>query len=121
MDEQLPAGQAFGRYQVVRPIGEGGMGVVYEAIHPALKRRFAIKTLHPTHASNEEARARFLREAEAASSIDHPNVVEVTDVGVEGKVPYMVMELLEGQTLDELFAERGPLSVEESVGLLRAV
>jgi tRNA A-37 threonylcarbamoyl transferase component Bud32 len=118
---RLRDGQTFGRYQIVRLIGEGGMGAVYEAIHPALKKRFAIKTLLPEIAQREEARIRFLREGEAASSIIHPHVVAVADVGTEDGIPYLVMELLEGQTLADLLAQRGSLTVGESVALLLPV
>jgi serine/threonine-protein kinase len=118
---RLRDGQTFGRYQIVRLIGEGGMGAVYEAIHPGLKRRFAIKTLLPEIAQREEARIRFVREGEAASSINHPHVVAVSDVGTEDGIPYLVMELLEGQTLADLLAQRGSLTVEESVALLLPV
>jgi len=116
--DRLKDGQAFGRYQIVRLIGEGGMGSVYEAIHIGLKKRFAIKTLLASLAQVEEARLRFLREGEAAATINHPNVVAVTDVGTEGGVPYLVMEYLEGETLGDLLAARGKLPTDEAVGLL---
>ena len=73
------------------------MGAVYEATHRDLKKRVAIKTLHPAVAALPGARARFLREGEAASRIQHPNVVDVTDVGAEGNIAYLVMEFLEEQ------------------------
>jgi serine/threonine-protein kinase len=90
MDENyhLQTGQVLARYQIVRTIGEGGMGTVYEAFHPGLKKRFAIKTLLASIAQIPEARARFLREAEVAARINHPNVVRVTDVGTDGEMPY---------------------------------
>ncbi len=97
------------------------MGVVYEAIHPALKKRFAIKTLLPEGSQKEELRVRFLREGEAASSINHPNVVAVSDVGTEDGIPYLVMELLEGRTLGDHLAERGALGVDEALALLLPV
>ena len=119
--DRLKDGQAFGRYQIVRLIGEGGMGAVYEALHVGLKKRFAIKALLPAVAQSEEARLRFLREGEAAATISHPNVVAVTDVGTEAGVPYLVMEYLEGQTLGDLLASRPVLGIEEAVGLLLPV
>lgn len=119
--ERLQDGQAFGRYQIVRLIGEGGMGSVYEAVHIGLKKRFAIKTLLASLAQVEEARLRFLREGEAAATINHPNVVAVTDVGTEGGVPYLVMEYLEGETLGDLLASRPVLRTEEAVALLLPV
>jgi serine/threonine-protein kinase len=120
-DYQLQTGQIFARYQIVRTIGEGGMGTVYEAFHPALKKRFAIKTLLPAIAQTPEFRTRFLREAEVAARINHPNIVRVTDVGSEGDTPYMVMEYLEGNTLGHLLAERGRLEFIESVDILLPV
>ncbi|MGB8297836.1 MAG: protein kinase [Polyangia bacterium] len=118
---QLQVGQVFARYQIVRTIGEGGMGTVYEAFHPALKKRFAIKTLLPAIAQTPEFRARFLREAEVAARINHPNIVRVTDVGSDGDTPYMVMEYLEGQTLGRLLESRGRLEVSETADILLPV
>jgi serine/threonine protein kinase len=119
--EVLQTGQVLGRYQIVRLIGQGGMGAVYEAVHVVLKKRFAIKTLLPSLAEVPGARARFLREGEAASRISHPNVVTVSDVGSEGDMPYMVMEFLEGQPLSDLLAARGHLPVREAVDILLPV
>jgi tRNA A-37 threonylcarbamoyl transferase component Bud32 len=119
--EGLQTGQVLGRYQIVRLIGQGGMGAVYEALHVVLKKRFAIKTLLPALAQMPDARARFLREGEASSRITHPNVVAVSDVGSEGDMPYMVMEFLEGQSLSDLLADRGHLEVREAVDILLPV
>lgn len=118
---QLLAGQTFGRYQIVRLIGAGGMGAVYEATHPTLKKRFAIKTLLPAIADKEEARARFLREGEAASRINHPNVVTVLDVGIEDRIPYLVMEFLAGETLADFLARRGSVEASDTLVLLLPV
>jgi tRNA A-37 threonylcarbamoyl transferase component Bud32 len=118
-DEALAAGTRFGgRYEILRLIGCGGMAAVYEAIHADLKKRVAIKTLLPSVAKNAEARARFLREGEAASRIRHPNVVDVTDVGTDGTVPFLVMEFLEGEDLGGLIEREAPLAVERTVDLL---
>src|SRR4051812_1009631 len=95
--QHFKEGHLVGRYQIVRLIGEGGMGAVYEAIHPGLKKRVAVKVLLPRIAESQEARVRFLREGEAASRINHPNVVSVFDVGDDGGVPFLVMEYLEGK------------------------
>ncbi|HEY8922920.1 MAG TPA: protein kinase [Polyangia bacterium] len=118
-------GQLVGRYQIVRLIGEGGMGAVYEALHPGLKKRVAVKVLLPRIAQKEEARVRFLREGEAASRINHPHVVAVFDVGEDGeqageedrRVPYLVMEYLEGRTLSDFLAARGALAVADALAL----
>src|SRR5438105_7343127 len=117
-------GQLVGRYRIVRLIGEGGMGAVYEAIHPGLKKRVAVKVLLPRMAQKEEARVRFLREGEAASRINHPHVVSVFDVGEDDQddreaspVPYLVMEYLEGGTLSDFLAARGALEVIDAAAL----
>jgi serine/threonine-protein kinase len=114
----LSDGQDFGRYRIVRMLGEGGMGAVYEAVHVGLKKRFAIKTLLPSISRNAEAQTRFLREGEAASRINHPNVVDVTDVGTQDGIPYLVMEFLEGETLADLMARQGPLDLARAVDIL---
>jgi len=111
----------FGRYRVVRCIGVGGMGAVYEAVHDDLEKRVALKTLHPSMAREPEARARFLREGRAASRIRHPNVVEVFDVGQHDDTLFLVMEHLAGEDLAALIAREGPLSVERLVDLMLPV
>ncbi|MFO0591793.1 MAG: serine/threonine-protein kinase [Polyangiaceae bacterium] len=92
-----------GKYTVLRPIGEGGMGTVYEVVHNALDRRFALKVLRPEIAQNGEHLQRFLLEAKAAAAIGHPALVSVSDFGeceIRGKtVPFFVMELLKGTSL----------------------
>jgi serine/threonine-protein kinase len=98
-DGTLAAGSRFGRYSIARLIGSGGMGSVYEAQHTDLKKRVAIKILHPTYAANEEIQTRFLREGEAASRIRHAHVVDMTDFGVTDGTPFLVMEYLEGESL----------------------
>src|SRR3954471_13184503 len=106
----LPPGTAFGRYEIVRRLGLGGMGVVYEANHIDLRKRVAIKFLLAEVANNSEVRARFVREGEVASRIRHPHVVDIYDVGVLGEAPYLVMEFLEGEDLAAAVS-RGPLPV----------
>jgi len=104
-------GRIFDRkYRVERLLGEGGMGVVYEAVHVILERKVALKVMHQELVEDKIATERFLREALAASEIGHANIVDVQDVGVEddGSV-FIVMELLDGKTLDQLLNEKGPL------------
>jgi serine/threonine protein kinase len=115
--DRFQEGQLVGRYRIVRLIGEGGMGAVYEAIHPGLKKRVAVKVLLPRIAESQEARVRFLREGEAASRINHPHVVSVFDVGEDGGAPYLVMEYLEGHTLDVFLGGRGALDLVEATAL----
>ncbi|MFO0557271.1 MAG: serine/threonine-protein kinase [Polyangiales bacterium] len=107
--DTLPVGAQFSKYTIVRLIGVGGMGAVYEATHTELKKRVALKTLHPMFAKNPEIRARFLREGELASRIHHPNVVDVTDFGTQDDVSFLVMEYLEGMSLEERIEKEGRL------------
>lgn len=93
-------GHRLGAYRIVRLIGEGGMGAVYEARHETLERRVALKTLHPDYARNEEAVARFFNEAKVLSRLEHPCIVQVSDFGqTEDGVLYLVMEFLRGEPL----------------------
>lgn len=110
-------------YQIVRVVGEGGMGRVYEARHLRLKeRRFAVKCLHSDLARNPEMAARFLREAESASSIKHENVVDVFDVHhLPDGTPYLVGEFLEGEELADYVAKRGPLAPRLAAKVTRQV
>jgi serine/threonine protein kinase len=93
-----------GRYRLEGEIGSGGLGVVYRAEHEKLAKPVAIKLLHAHCGGDPVLRARFEREAKALAALDHPNIVRVTDYGVEGDTPYLVMELLEGQSLAERMA-----------------
>lgn len=120
-ERPLEAGTRLGRYQIVRLLGHGGMGAVYEATHVDLKKRVALKTLLRKHASNKESKARFLREGEAASRIRHPNVVDVTDVGLDKGIAFLVMEYLTGENLSDLLAKRGPLPMQEAVSLMMPI
>jgi Protein kinase domain len=114
-------GMLLGRYRLVRKIGEGGMGAVYEAMHLDLGKRAAIKTLHAQYAESAQGRLRFLLEGQAASRIRHPNVADVYDVGTEGDCPFLVMELLEGEDLAHLLARERPLTVHRTADLLAPV
>ena len=111
-----------GKYTVVRAIGEGGMGTVYEVRHTALDRRFALKILRPEISQNGEHIQRFLQEAKAAAAIGHPNIVSVSDFGehvVRGRsVPFIVMELLRGTSLAALLKEEKVLSPRRAAHIL---
>jgi serine/threonine protein kinase len=99
------------RYRILRVIGLGGMGVVYEAEATRLgSRRCAVKVLLPEYTRNENAVARFAREAQVAARVKHPNVVEIFDTGTtQDGLGYIAMELLQGETLDSALDRDGPL------------
>ena len=106
----LAAGTQLGNYEVVRVLGYGGFGAVYEARHKLLKRRVAIKCLHPHIAANKELAGRFYTEMIASTRLEHPNVVQVLEVGKhDDGSPFMVMEYLEGQTLSQRIKSQGRL------------
>jgi serine/threonine protein kinase len=107
-----------GRYEVLQRLGEGGAGVVYRGRQTHLGRFVAIKVLHQGTASSAEWRRRFQREAIALSVLAHPNVVPVTDFGVDQGVAFLVMELLEGQTLGDLI-KKGPLPLWRALEIAR--
>ena len=101
------AEQTFGRYRVTGELGRGAMGTVYRAIDPLIEREVAIKTLLPNLPPQAmlEVRERFLREAKSAGRLNHPNIVTVFDVGEQGEIAYIAMELLEGRSLQEVLRE----------------
>ena len=98
---RLKPGSRLGPYEIVEPIGAGGMGEVYRAHDPRFGRDVAIKLLPAAFAHDRRALARFEREARAAGSLNHPNVLTVHDFGREDGTPYLVSELLRGETLRE--------------------
>ncbi len=99
--------KTIGRYQVLRPIGQGGMGTVYLAEDPLLKRRVAIKVVRVTGAARRQAMLRFRREAEISAQLNHPNLVTIFDVGVEEELgPFLAMEYVEGKSLDKHIKEK---------------
>ena len=95
----LPAGAKLGRYEIRSKIGEGGMGEVYRGRDTKLNREVAIKVLPTAFSENSERLRRFEQEAQAASALNHPNILIVYDVGTHVGAPYVVSELLEGETL----------------------
>jgi serine/threonine-protein kinase len=117
----LPRGARLGKYQIVRLLGAGGMGAVYEATHTEIGKRVAIKTLAPAVAAIPGARQRFLREAQLTSRLHHPHVVDLTDMGTEGRVAYLVMEFLAGEDLSHRLERTGPMAPQALVDLLLPV
>jgi serine/threonine protein kinase len=110
----IPTGSRLGPYEVLAPLGAGGMGEVYRARDTRLERTVAVKVLPPRLSSSEEMRQRFEREAKAVSQLSHPHICALYDVGSHEGTEYLVMELLEGETLAERLA-KGPLPVEQTV------
>ncbi len=106
----------LGPYRIEEPIGAGGMGEVYRAHDTRLDRKVALKVLPEHLSANEDLRKRLDREARAISSLQHPNICSLFDVGHESGLDYLVMEYLEGETLGERLA-RGPLSLEETLSI----
>ncbi len=105
------------RYKLLRPIGQGGMAVVYKAQDLSLGRVVAVKVLRDTLTSDTEFLARFQQEARAAANLAHPNIVTVHDFGRDGGRYYIVMEHIEGKDLKAFIKEHGPLTVDQAVDL----
>jgi len=106
---------SFGPYEVIDLLGAGGMGEVYRARDPRLNRKVAIKVLARAGADPVRQR-RLLDEAQAASALNHPNIITVYDVGTHDGTPYIVSELIEGTSLRELLV-RGPLGIRQLLEL----
>ena len=115
--EGLPAGYQLGNYVVQECIGRGAMATVYRAEHALLKKAVALKVMAPALHASAEARARFLREAQAVAAIAHPHVVSITDVGLADGMPFLVMELLEGEDLEQYLDRHGPMPGSEVAAL----
>ncbi len=110
-----------GKYRLERELGRGGMGSVWLAQHLTLRSPVAIKLIDPAIANSPEALARFLREAQAAASLRSPHVVQVLDHGVDEGVPFIVMELMEGESLATRLERQQRLSPEETAGIITQV
>lgn len=106
------------RYLIVRSIGEGGMANVYLAHDTILDRDVAIKVLRGDLSNDEKFVRRFQREALAASSLSHPNIVEMYDVGEDNGIYYIVMEYVEGKTVKQLVKKRGSLTLSEALDIM---
>lgn len=114
----LSPGTRFGNYEIVRKLGQGGMGAVYEARRRGLDKRVALKVL--TVDGMPSVTSRFLQEARIGASMDHPNIAECLDIGEHDGMPYLTLEFLEGETLGSRL-KRGPMSVTEVVDVLLPV
>jgi serine/threonine protein kinase len=111
----------LGPYRVLRVLGAGGMGVVFEAEDPALSRRLAVKAMLPGLAAGKAARERFLREARSAAALEHDNIVPIYQVGEDRGVPVIAMPFLKGEPLDARLHREGALPATEVVRIGREV
>jgi serine/threonine-protein kinase len=109
------------RYALEQPIGSGGMGEVWSALHTRLASKIAVKLVHEQLAGSVEQRERFMREAQASAAVRGPNVVDVYDCGVEGGVAYIAMELLEGESLSRRLERDGRLPPLATARIVRQV
>jgi serine/threonine-protein kinase len=119
-DEFVIGGQ-LGSYLIESVVGRGGMSVVYRAKHARLSTSVALKVLAPELSSDDNFRERFLREAQMAAAIDHPNVVPIYDMGMHEGSLYIVMRYVSGGDLKALLATTGPLDAEQALALLRPI
>src|SRR5688572_12625328 len=110
----LHAGARLGSFEVLAPLGAGGMGEVYKARDTRLDRIVAIKILPESFAADPQVRERFAREARAISQLDHPHIAVLHDVGEHEGTAYLVMQFLEGETLEARLA-KGPLPLEQAL------
>ena len=109
------------RYEILRKIGDGGMAFVYQARDKLLNRIVAVKVLRPEFVDDQEFLVKFKREAEAVASLSHPNIVNVYDVGEDGKVHYIVMEYVDGQNLKEIIQEEGRLEEYTALDIAKQI
>jgi eukaryotic-like serine/threonine-protein kinase len=116
----IAPGARLGPYEITRRLGAGGMGEVYEAVDPRLDRRVAVKVLPPESMSDPDARARFEREARAIAALNHPHICGVHDVGTIGDVDFLVLELLDGETLAARIARR-PIPLNDALDLAKQI
>lgn len=111
-------GQKVGDYEVLRRVGSGGMGAVFEARHPVIGKRIAVKVLHPAFAADVKVLERFLNEAKVVNAIGHPAIVDIFSIGQTGDgMPYFLMEFLKGQPLADVIAKEGALPLARALDL----
>ena len=110
-----------GRYELIEKIGEGGMAVVYKGKDRFLNRYVAIKILRPEFIKDEKFIENFGKESQAAAGLSHPNIVNVYDVGEEGNIHFIVMELIDGKSLSQVIEEKGRLDYKEAISITKQV
>jgi serine/threonine protein kinase len=118
---ELSEGDEFAGYRIERPLGRGGMGILYLALEPGLERRVALKLIAPEAASDDVFARRFAEESKIAASIEHPNVVPIYAAGEEGEVPFIAMRFVSGADLAKRLAREGRLDPAVAVELIAQV
>lgn len=115
----------IGKYEIVNILGKGAMGIVYKALDPDINREVAIKTIRfdlaHEDSENEEIMQRFMREAQAAGKLSHPNIITIYDVGREESLTYIVMQMIEGKSLQRVIAAGEKLTTQEIVDLMTQI
>lgn len=109
-------GQTISHYRVLAKLGEGGMGVVYKGEDTKLQRSVVLKFLRSDALEDDEHKARFLREARAAASLNHPNICVIHEIDEAGDSPFITMELVEGESVKEKIKAR-PLKLDEAIDI----
>src|SRR3954470_14245844 len=109
----------IGKYDVTDKLGEGGMGVVYKGVDPAIGRAVAIKMMTGGYAENPDLLKRFQREAQSAGTLQHPNIVIIYELGThDNGNPYMAMEYIDGESLETLVTNRKRMSLVDKMGIM---
>jgi eukaryotic-like serine/threonine-protein kinase len=116
MAEKIP--EKIGKYEIVELLGRGAMGTVYKARQPGIGRLVALKTINPAILEEADLLKRFYREAQAAGNLQHPNIVTVFELGDSEGVPFIAMELLEGESLDKIIARREPIPLAKKLSII---
>src|SRR5262249_40128507 len=111
----------IGPYRVLRALGSGGAGVVFQAEDPNLCRPVALKVMRPAERKSEEAKLRFLREGRLAASIEHDHIMTIYQVGEDDGIPYLAMQLLQGETLDARLKREKMLDIFEVLRITREI
>ena len=101
----------LGKYKVLEKLGAGGMGIVYLCEHKLMRRRVAVKVLPESSSDDADSLARFYREARAVAALDHPNIVRAYDIDQDDKLHFLVMEHVDGSSLQEIVKKTGPMDV----------
>src|SRR5207248_6897379 len=111
----------LGQYRILKQLGQGGMGVVFQAEDRQLRRLVALKVMRPDLAAQDQARARFLREARAAAALKHDHIVTIYQVGDDRGVPFLAMEFLAGKSLEEWLRPDRRASIPEAITIAKQI